>query len=298
MTGPRRICLVGLGEVGQILADDLMQLGCSISAWDEQFCDAESGPARAAAQRGLALHSSAAPACAATVIIICAVTAAQTYAAADTLSAHIPSGAWFVDMNSAAPTAKQRAANIINGEGGRYIEAAVMSPIGPKRSATSMLLGGPHAAAFLPIAQPLGFTGMRVFSGDYGPASAAKMCRSVMIKGVEALLTEALVAARHYGVEETVIGSLDDLFPGPDWQQLAPYMMSRSIAHGKRRGEEMREVAKTIADAGIAPLMSEACAQRQDWADQRITGDLVPLARMLDALLKTKDRQMTEGSAS
>ena len=47
-----------------------------------------------------------------------------------------------------------------------------------------------------------------VFSDEIGRASAAKMCRSVIVKGMEALLGESLLAARHYGVESAVLESL------------------------------------------------------------------------------------------
>ena len=120
---------------------------------------------------------------------------------------------------------------------------------------------------FLAAADGLGFSA-KVFSEIYGQASATKMCRSVIIKGMEALLTESMLSARHYGVEKDVLASLSDLLPVGDWNKLAAYMISRSLEHGKRRAEEMREVAQTVAEAGIAPLMSEACVERQDWAAQ------------------------------
>jgi len=75
-----------------------------------------------------------------------------------------------------------------------------------------------------------------------------------------------MLTARHYGVEETVLDSLSDLLPVGDWEKLARYMISRSLEHGVRRAEEMREVAKTVAEAGVSPLMSGAAAERQDWA--------------------------------
>ena len=128
------------------------------------------------------------------------------------------------------------------------------------------MLGGPHAAAFLPVAEALGFTGMQVFASALGRASAAKMCRSVMVKGMEALLTESLLAARHHGVEDTVLASLQDLFPLGDWEKLAHYMVSRSVQHGKRRAEEMHQAAATVREAGLDPWMSSSCAERQAWA--------------------------------
>jgi 3-hydroxyisobutyrate dehydrogenase-like beta-hydroxyacid dehydrogenase len=167
-----------------------------------------------------------------------------------------------------SPGQKEASAEVINGAGGRYVEAAVMTPFPPKRIASPMLLGGPHAAAFLDQFGGLGFSA-RVFSEKYGRASATKMCRSVMIKGIEALITESMLAARHYGVEQTVLESLSDLLPVGDWEKLARYMISRSLEHGTRRAEEMREVAETVREAGIDPLMSLAAAARQDWAAMR-----------------------------
>ena len=121
---------------------------------------------------------------------------------------------------------------------------------------------------FYLIAGSLGFSGMTVFSDRLGKAAAAKLCRSVMVKGIEALLAEALLAARHYDVEDTVLASLDDLFPGPEWARLSRYMISRSVEHGERRSEEMREAARTVQEAGVEPLMSAACAERQIWASR------------------------------
>ena len=109
-----------------------------------------------------------------------------------------------------------------------------------------------------------------------------------MVKGIEALLTESLLAARHHGVEATVLASLQDLFPAADWRKLAQYMISRSLIHGKRRAEEMREVTVTVTNAGLTPHMSAACAERQDWAAQfRSAADEQTLEAMLDQIRTT-----------
>jgi 3-hydroxyisobutyrate dehydrogenase-like beta-hydroxyacid dehydrogenase len=280
-----RVALIGFGEVGQVLAADLAAAGITaISAWDPLFADPSSGPSRASAavRRG----RDAADALVGAELVISAVTAAECLAAATTAAASLPPGALVLDLNSVAPATRILAATRIEAAGGRYVEAAVMSPILPRRSAAPMLLGGPHALAFLPLARALGFSGMQVYADTIGPASAAKMCRSVMVKGMEALLTESLLAARHYGVESAVLESLQDMFPGNDWPLLSRYMVSRSLQHGRRRAEEMREVAKTVAGAGLEPWMSSACAERQDWAGHHAAlADEPDLAVLLDRLL-------------
>jgi 3-hydroxyisobutyrate dehydrogenase-like beta-hydroxyacid dehydrogenase len=261
-----KICLIGFGEVGSILAADLAGAG-ELHAYDILFPKPESIPSRALAGTSVIAGANVAEAARDCALIFCAVTAANDLDAARSVIAGLQPGAFYVDFNSASPKTKQTAAGLIDNAGGRYVEAAVMSPFPPKRLASPMLLGGRHAEAFLhETGAALGFSGATVFAPEVGKASAAKMCRSVMIKGIEALLTESLLAARRYRVEDTVLKSLSDLVPAADWDALARYMISRSLQHGGRRAEEMREVAATVREAGIFPAMSAAAAERHKWA--------------------------------
>lgn len=283
-----KICLIGFGEVGQILATDLAAKS-ELSAFDILFTDPHSIPSKALSGSAVRAGDTAANAAENCELILCAVTAANDLEAARSVTAGLRPGAFYVDFNSASPKTKQAAARIIEEAGGRYVEAAVMSPFPPKRLASPMLLGGPHGKEFLRhTGLALGFTGADVFDTDLGKASAAKMCRSVMIKGIEALLTESLLAARHYGVEDTVLRSLSDLLPVGDWEELARYMISRSLQHGVRRAEEMREVAATVRDAGLTPSMSAAAAERHDWAARHVSalGER-DLRALLDHILET-----------
>jgi 3-hydroxyisobutyrate dehydrogenase len=165
-----------------------------------------------------------------------------------------------------------------------------------------MLLGGPHAAAFAELGAPLGMR-LRVFSERIGGASSVKMCRSVMIKGLEALTTECMLAARHYGVEREVLRTLGDTLPHEDWPGLAAYVMSRALLHGRRRAEEMREAARTVSEAGVEPLLSRAIAECQDWAwerGRRVDRDALAapdLDALLDALAAADPRPASAASA-
>ena len=142
---------------------------------------------------------------------------------------------------------------------------------------------------FLAVAHSLGFTGARVFSERLGAASAAKMCRSVIVKGLEALMLESLLTARNFGVEGAVLESLQSMALD-DWRAQSRYMISRALLHGRRRAEEMREVARTVGEAGLAPGMSEACADWQEWASHRSDASSDPdLDSMLDRLLSTRN---------
>ncbi|MBX3608147.1 MAG: NAD(P)-dependent oxidoreductase [Piscinibacter sp.] len=259
------ITLIGYGEVGRILAEDLRARGEAVTAFDLKL-GGEAGNAlrEHAAAHGVALAGSHADAVRGAALIISAVTASQAVPVAQACAAGVDEGAFFLDFNSASPGAKCRAAEIVGAAGGRYVEGAVMTSVPPYRIKVPLLLGGPDAAALQAVLDGLGFAA-QVASAQLGVASATKMCRSVMIKGLEAMVIEAFTTARHYGVEDAVIASLRETFPGVDWEKQAAYFFQRVIEHGRRRSEEVREVAQTVREAGLEPWSASGTAERQAW---------------------------------
>ena len=260
-----RIGLVGYGEVGKILAEDLRAQGVAVAAHDLKLVGEGAAALQAHAQaHGVQLHGDAQTLARGCDLVVSAVTASQAVAVAEAVAPALPSGAFFLDFNSASPGAKGRAAQVLNAAGGRYVEGAVMTSVPPYRIRVPLLLGGPDAQALQPVLAALGFA-PKVHSSTLGLASATKMCRSVMIKGLEAMVIESFTAARHYGVEDAVVASLYETFPGIDWEKQAAYFFQRVIEHGRRRSEEVREVAETVREAGLLPWSAAGTAERQAW---------------------------------
>ena len=257
--------LVGYGEVGRILAEDLRKQDVKVSAYDIKLGGDQAGPLRDhAGTFGVQLASSHADLAARADLIVSAVTASQAVPVADACAPAVKKGAWFLDFNSASPGAKRRAAGLIDGAGGRYVEGAVMTSVPPYRIKVPLLLGGAGAAELAPLLLELGFDA-KVASRDLGVASAVKMCRSVMIKGMEAMVIEAFTTARAYGVEDAVLASLAETFPGINWEKQGAYFFQRVIEHGRRRSEEVREVAETVREIGLTPWSAQGTAERQAW---------------------------------
>ena len=280
--------IVGYGEVGRIFAAGLRAAGVrDLAVWDLKFADAaqQAGPRAHAQGAGVHPADSVAALCAGRKLIISAVTASSTLAVAGAVAQHIAPGAFFLDLNSASPGTKQQAAALIHARGARYVEAGVMTSVPPYGIAVPMLLGGPHAAVLAPVLHGWGMDAKPV-SDQLGVASAIKMCRSVMIKGLEALVIESYATARHYGVQDHVLPTLAETFPSIDWQQQGSYFFRRLVQHGQRRAEEMRESARTVGEAGMAPLMASAIADKQQWvadlARAGVFADLPPDARWQD----------------
>jgi 3-hydroxyisobutyrate dehydrogenase-like beta-hydroxyacid dehydrogenase len=262
-----RIALIGYGEVGGIFGAALAVRGVrGICAFDILQDD----PARGQALRARAqcdrvdIAPTAAAAVADADLVICAVTASATRTAAASVAGALKPGAFLLDVNSASPQTKSACGALVAAAGGRYVEAAVMTSVPPYGIRVPMLLGGPDAVAALPSLATLGLAAS-VASTTLGVASAIKMCRSVIVKGMEAIVIESFLTARRYGVEAEVLGSLAETFPGIDWETQGSYFWQRVVQHGRRRAEEMRESAATVREAGLEPFMADAIAGRQAW---------------------------------
>ena len=292
--------LMGYGEVGGIFCAGLKDQAASVQAWDIKLAaDGAGAPLRARAEHdGVPLCGSAAELCSRSDLIMSAVTASSTVDVAREAARHIRPGTVFLDLNSASPGAKRMAASKVEQAGARYVEGAVMTSVPPYRIRVPLLLGGQHAAALAPLLAVLGFDA-KAGPQELGIASATKMCRSVMIKGLEAMVIESFTAARAWGVEDEVLASLAETFPGIDWEKQASYFFERVILHGRRRAEEMRESANTVREAGLEPWSAAGTANRQAWvadlADEGIFGR-PPDARadwrvQADRILAARDEQ-------
>jgi 3-hydroxyisobutyrate dehydrogenase-like beta-hydroxyacid dehydrogenase len=274
-TAIRRIALIGFGEVGGIFGRDFAASGFSVSTFDI-LLNAEGSRAAMLAR---AKSSKVRPydtldeAVRGADLVISAVTASSAAEVGKNAAPLLRVGQTYLDINSVSPDTKLKIARMMNQSSAAFVEAAVMAAVPPQRLKVPMLLGGAHAAT---AAEQLRAIGMNVkpISERVGVASAIKMCRSIIIKGLEAITVESMFTARRYGAEKQVLESLAATFPDMGWNgELPDYLISRVAEHGKRRAAEMREAAEAVADAGLEPLTALATAQRQDWL-AKIIADL------------------------
>jgi 3-hydroxyisobutyrate dehydrogenase-like beta-hydroxyacid dehydrogenase len=263
-----RIGFIGFGEAGFHIAKGLRDAGIDgITAFDIHsdtpgLAEKIHHRAQESATR---LQPSNAALTAASDILISTVTANQALAAAEQTASGLRAGQLYADLNSVSPVLKQSIDHVISQTGAAFVEVAVMAPAPPYGHRVPMLVGGAGAAAFIdrmePFGMQMGFTSVQV-----GEAAATKMCRSIVVKGMEALLTECVLGATRYGAEERVFASLTETFPGLNWSEMATYMVGRVVVHGERRAREMEEVCETLRSSGVDPIMAEATARRMDWS--------------------------------
>ena len=258
-----RLSFIGFGEAGQAIAAGVREAGVErIAAWDILFPQAEGEKLKqAGAKIGVRLAASAADAVREADIIIAAVTAASSVDAAQSVKAHLSGNPFYLDINSVSPGRKQETAKLLDGRA-RYVDVAVMAPIHPARHKTPMHIAGPQIEAIAPIMQALDMR-LIVAGPQVGAAAAIKMIRGVIIKGIEALTEECFIAATRAGIADEVAASLVNNYPTLDWNKIVEYNIERMASHGTRRAAEMEEVADTLRELGVEPLMAEATVKRQ-----------------------------------
>jgi 3-hydroxyisobutyrate dehydrogenase-like beta-hydroxyacid dehydrogenase len=264
----RAIGFIGFGEAGFYIAKGLREAGAGeVVAYDLHTYTPGKGELirRRAESASVCLVESNAELAARCGVLLSTVTPDQACIAAERTAPHLRADHLYADLNSVSPDAKQRVARTVEASGARFVELAIMAPVPPHGHRVPMLAGGEAAGEFVQRMGPLGLR-VEVVSGEVGVAAATKMFRSIVVKGLEALLTECVLGAARYGAEERVFASLADLLPGVDWSKLAGYMAGRVAVHGERRAREMEEVAATLLGIGIEPIMADATARRMDWA--------------------------------
>ena len=269
-----RVAIVGFGEVGGIFGTDFAAQGIEVSVFDlllaseshRQSMLEKAGKCGVKAEETLrdCLHGAD--------LVISAVTASSALTVAQEAGPVLHTRQIFLDINSVSPETKRKACACIEADssGGRYVEAAVMAAVPGKRLKVPMLLGGMHAKSASDLLRSLGMDAT-AFSDQIGVASGVKMCRSVLVKGLEALTVECLFAARQFGVEDAVLESLSATYPSMGWKDHLPdYLISRVAEHGQRRAAELREVAQALREVAVEPSMALAAADCQE----RLTNEL------------------------
>jgi 3-hydroxyisobutyrate dehydrogenase-like beta-hydroxyacid dehydrogenase len=269
----RQVALIGFGEFGRIFGRDLAAAGISVAVFDILF---NSGQSRAsilakAKDANVRACDSLDEAIRGADLVISAVTSSAAAGVAKEAASALSGRQTYLDVNSVSPETKREIARILKPSNAIFVEAAVMAPVSPQRLKVPMLLGGVDAGLVAARLRSIGINATPI-SDRVGVASAVKMCRSVIIKGIEALAVESLFAARRYGAEKEVLASLAATYPHMGWDGPLPdYVISRVAEHGRRRAAEMREAAETLRNVGLEPLTALATAERQEWLVQEMT---------------------------
>lgn len=264
---PPSFAFIGFGEAGSTVSETLRAAGVErIATYDILFDDAEKG--RSLREKAAALGVEACNSLEAAIngadIVFSTVVCKSSLPAAEAAARHLRPEQYYLDFNSISPGLKREVAAAIEPSGARFVEASVMSNVPGYGHRVPMLLGGNGARGFMALIEPIDFN-VTFVQEEIGLASATKMVRSIMMKGMEALYLECMQAASHFGIEQQVLDSVDESIAGRTWTQNCNRVMPRTVIHAKRRADEMAQVAETLREIDINPLMAEATERSLRW---------------------------------
>lgn len=215
MTNKLKLGFVGFGEAGYHIARGLRGAGLArICAYDIHANTPGRGEKiqQRASETEARLCESNAQLAAECDVLLATVTASSALEAAQQNARHLTERHIYADLNSVSPALKQTIAQLIEARGARFVEVAIMSPVPLYLHRVPMFLGGAHAASLVELLAPFGMN-LEVISEQIGAASATKMCRSIIVKGLEALLLECVLGAVPYGADKRVFATLEETMP-------------------------------------------------------------------------------------
>jgi len=262
-----RLGLVGYGEIGSTLGRGLKAAGLgAIASYDKYAFD---GPfaeliQRRAREAGVMLVRSSRELAEGAELIIGVTPGSASLESAEAFRPHLASRHTFADFASATPKVKLAVAERLAATGALLGDGSIMG--NPKQGhGMAMLASGPAGQRVAELLVPWG---MRIepVGEKLGTASGIKILRSVLMKGLEAVTDEMLLAARHYGLDEKVLASAAGTLSRP-FMETIDSLVPSGVIHAKRRAEEAEMAAEAVADAGIEPIMTRATAARLRWKE-------------------------------
>ena len=241
------IAILGLGEAGSIFANDLSAMGITVSGWDPL-------PKRSLHENVHFAESNADAAKDADIIFSVNISSASESIAKEVLPV-MNANKIYAEMNTSSPQKKIVVYEILNPSGVQYVDLAIMAPVPPKGIKTPFVASGPGAKQMQQKLERLQLD-FSFLSENVGDASTRKLLRSIVYKGIAAVICEAMEAGKAFGLEKYIREQISSVIGGND--ALIDRFVEGSYSHAERRIYEMEAVIQMLEEKGLQPLMSAA----------------------------------------
>jgi len=245
-----RVGVLGLGEAGSIFASGIAQAAGEVRGFD---------PADVPDPAGVDRAGTPARAVAGARVVLALTHAAQAMEAADSAVRHMSAGAYYADFSTSDPGLKRDIADLAHTHGLRFIDGAIMNPVPLAGVATPVDVSGDDPDEFTGLLNPLGLR-LQAIGTDPGLAATRKLLRSVLVKGLSALVIESMRAAETAGVADWYREHVFENLCGID-REFVIRLVHGNLQHHRRRVHEMEAASMLLRHFGEPPLTSEATRQ-------------------------------------
>jgi len=243
------IAVLGIGEVGSTLAQDLLASKVHVSGWD---------PSPRNLPDGLRFAENNADAVKDADLILSTNVAAVAIDVAREVLPCLKADQIYAEMNTSSPQIKQAINQILADNPVLFADVAIMAPIAPKRIATPLIASGDGAAQFARIFAQFG-SPVTALDQPAGYAATLKLVRSIFYKGLAAVVMETLEAAEKLNLSayarEQMLTILQD-------EAMIDRFVSGTRKHARRRLHEMDAVVELLQSIDVHAHTSSAARQR------------------------------------
>lgn len=255
---PLRVTVFGLGEAGSVIAADLAKAGSVVHAFD---------PAPVPTPEGVIRHDAPGPAVDGSEIVLAITAAADAEEAMTQALDEMEQGTIYADLSTAPPALKVNLSETAARHGLDSVDVALMGTVPGSGLATPSLASGPGAARYAAAINTLGGR-VEAIGERSGDAAARKLLRSVVTKGLTALLVEAMEAAKKRGDTEWLWQHLVEFISDADESLLDRFIVGTS-QHVDRRIIEMESAQDLLESLAVPSPMTTATVESL----QRIRSD-------------------------
>jgi 3-hydroxyisobutyrate dehydrogenase len=257
-----RVAVLGIGEAGSLFAADLVASGATVAAYD---------PAPVRTPPGVDRHIDPEGAVAGAGLVLALTASTDARLALTQALPAIPVGTLYADLSTSAPDVKRDLAALAAHAGLEFADVALMSIVPGHGLRTPALVSGPGARRYVDVMTPLDVP-VDVVGDRAGDAAARKLLRSIVMKGLAAVVIEAVRAAEAADLGPWLWENLVQEISTADERMLVR-LVTGTRTHAERRLAEM-EACRALLDAlGVDPVMTRSTVE----ALRRVPADGVPV---------------------
>ena len=239
------IAILGLGEAGSHFANDLVEMGLKVNGWDPNLQKELNQNVHFSNSNSIAVKD-------ADIIFSVNYTSESKLIAQEVLPS-LKEGAIYCEMNTSSPSTKKEIEQILLPANIHFVDLAIMAPVPPKGIQVPLLASGGGAKL---LAEKLAHLDLNltVLNDITGAAAGRKLLRSIVYKGVAAVICEAMEAGEKMGLTDYMRSQINSIIGDND--SLIDRFVKGSRTHAKRRMHEMEAVVEMLEGADLSTFMS------------------------------------------
>lgn len=240
------VAVFGLGEAGSAISADLAAAGVEVRGYD---------PAPVPTPAGVTRVDDPGDAVPGVGLVIAVTAADDATTALEQAWDEIGASVVYADLATGSPALKEELAGVAAEKGVPFVDVALIAPVPGRGLATPALACGPGSLRYAEMVN--GWGGRVEAIGERaGLAASRKLTRSIVTKGLTALLMESMELAAARGDDDWAWRHLVSELTAID-ESLLLRLLGGTGRHSRRRLEEMTAARDLLGSEGLPSPMTE-----------------------------------------